>query len=123
MAFAGTPDQVRAARHWVRDMLDGHPALSDVTLVASELAANAIAHTASGRVGGVFLVTLQQVNGSVAVTVRDQGSPGSPSPRPPDGESGRGLTLVRALSTIFAVLGDSRSRTVVAVVPPPGERP
>jgi len=38
----GRPDQVRAARQFVRQHLAGHPAAGDAVLVASELAANSV---------------------------------------------------------------------------------
>src|SRR5258708_5401036 len=56
--FPGTPDQVAKVRRFLRSQLAGHPALDDAILAASELASNAIAHSASGHQGGMFAVHL-----------------------------------------------------------------
>jgi anti-sigma regulatory factor (Ser/Thr protein kinase) len=119
MAFPGTPDQVAAARRWVRAVLAGHPALSDLELITGELISNAVRHTASGLPGGWFHVHLEQDGGSVLVMVCDQGSESAPSlglcPGP-DGEGGRGLMIVGALASRLWEAGGRRSRTVAAVV-------
>jgi serine/threonine-protein kinase RsbW len=119
--FAGTPDQVAAVRGFVRELLGGHPAGDDAVLVASELAANAIAHTASGHAGGAFGVHLARLSAEhVAVLVTDQGGPTEPNVRPADleSESGRGLDVVTALSSTFSVPGEGEQRGVLAVIPP-----
>jgi|HubBroStandDraft_1064217.scaffolds.fasta_scaffold160217_2 serine/threonine-protein kinase RsbW len=119
--FVGTADQVAAVRGFVRALLGGHPALDDAVLVASELAANAIAHTASGHAGGAFGVHLARLSAEhVAVLVTDQGGPTEPSVRAADlgSESGRGLDVVTALSSTFSVPGEGEQRSVLAVIPP-----
>ncbi|HVB44406.1 MAG TPA: hypothetical protein VNF47_17140 [Streptosporangiaceae bacterium] len=45
--FPGTADQVRRARRLLADVLDGCPVADDVILCLSELATNAILHSAS----------------------------------------------------------------------------
>ena len=47
--FGGCPEEVRNVREFVTQAVGGCPVAYDVTLLASELAANAIRHTASGR--------------------------------------------------------------------------
>lgn len=67
----------------------------------SELAANAIAHTASGA-GGMFTVeVIRPEDGVALVAVTDAGSPRAPSVRAADplAEGGRGLALVAALAS------------------------
>jgi hypothetical protein len=54
--FQAVPGQVRAVRDFVRLALPGHPAADDTVAVASELAANTVAHSGSGRVEGMFTV-------------------------------------------------------------------
>lgn len=118
--FCGTAQQVSQVRQFVRSELAGHPALSDAVVVASELAANAVAHTASGSDDGLFLVSLARLGPQhIAVLVTDQGSPGQPHAwhARPDDESGRGLAIVTDYSCLVAWLGDQAMRTILAIVP------
>lgn len=102
--FPGEPVQVPRARAFVASALVGCPAREALLTCASELAANAIAHTASGA-GGVFAVEVARPAVGVAlVAVSDAGSPREPAvhfPTDPFGlsEGGRGLALVAALSS------------------------
>jgi len=82
-------------------MLVGCPARETLLACVSELAANAIAHTASGS-GGMFAVEVIRPAGGVAlIAVTDAGSPCEPSVRDADdlAEGGRGLALVAALAS------------------------
>jgi len=51
--FRGSRDQVRQARGFAARVLDGWPTVNDVVFCVSELAANAVVHSASGRPGGI----------------------------------------------------------------------
>ena len=118
--FGGTPDQVRAVREFVREHLAGHPAASDAVVVASELATNSILHSESSRPGGQFLVHAA-VTGvrQTALIVTDQGGPFHPGRRThgQHGESGRGLAVVRSLTSVFRILNhDSGHRTFITVI-------
>ncbi len=119
--FRGTGEQVRAVRAFARSVLAGHPACDDAVLVASELASNAVAHSASGTQGGLFAVRVARVTGThAAVLVTDQGAAGDPCVRAADddAESGRGLAVVRALSSSLTITGDEGGMcSVLAVVP------
>lgn len=111
-AFPGTSDQVRAVRQFVQGRLAGHRALDEAVLVASELAANAVVHSASGEPGGTFWVHLTTVPDEyVRVEVCDQG--GSWVRRDQDGERPHGLDIVRQLAACFGVDGDARSGRIV----------
>ncbi len=58
---------------------------------------------------------------TVRVAVTDGGAPQGPRfVDDPDGESGRGLALVRGLARSTGVRGDQRSRMVWAELPWPG---
>lgn len=117
--FSGSADQLASVRHHVRDAIGDHPCLDVAELVASELAANAIAHTASGLPGGKFEVWATSLaDGRVGILVADQGGPTVPEPKPVDfeSESGRGLDLVRTLAAMFFVSGDENGREVLAVL-------
>ena len=118
--FSGTPDQVRVVRQFVREHLAGHPAVSDAVMVASELATNSIAHSTSSRPCGQFLVHAAVTDDrQAALIVTDQGGPFRPGRRAhgQHGESGRGLTVVRALTTLFQICNhDSGHRTFIALI-------
>lgn len=77
----------------------GVPAVrvEDAMVIVSELATNAVRHTASPRMGVVVAVT----NGRVIVSVTDRGphQPIRPHAVDEDAEHGRGLAIVVALAT------------------------
>jgi anti-sigma regulatory factor (Ser/Thr protein kinase) len=121
--FRGEPRQVPAARAFVAAALAECPAGETLPACVSELAANAVAHTASGA-GGVFAVEVSRpAEGMALVAVTDLGGPGEPAIRPwkagdEFAESGRGLALVAACSSRWGYrdAGDGRGRTVWAEV-------
>jgi anti-sigma regulatory factor (Ser/Thr protein kinase) len=120
--FPGTPDQVAKVRRYVRSEFIGHPALDDAMLAASELAANAITHTASGQQDGMFAVHLTLASPyHIAVLVTDQGGPTKPeaSRAGTDQESGRGLEVVASITTMLVTYCDTATRSVLAVIPDP----
>jgi serine/threonine-protein kinase RsbW len=97
--YPGLPAQARIVRADLRPLLTGCPAADDVLLLASELAANAIAHSDSGRPGGTFTVRLTHEPGSgVRAEVADQGSTW-PGDLPVCAQPPHGLYLLQALST------------------------
>jgi len=107
--FAGRPEHAGQVRAWVRALAAGAcpAAVDDAELAAAELAANAIAHTRSGRAGGTFTVTVAAGPDGVTIHVHDLGTGDGRVPGPrragdgdEDGlaESGRGLPIVRAVS-------------------------
>jgi hypothetical protein len=117
--FRATSDQVRVVRAFVRARLAGHPARDDAVLVASELAANSVAHSASGRDGGLFLVQVAEVSAThAAVLICERRGAGRPAARNagPDRESGRGLAVIRSLSCFFRVYDKGGMRAILAVV-------
>jgi serine/threonine-protein kinase RsbW len=73
-SYAGTADQIGRVRSALRAVLGNCPVADDVIQLASELGANAIEHTGSGR-GGRFTVRVQHFAGDyVWAEVEDQGS-------------------------------------------------
>ena len=96
--FPGQREEVSRARRLVSRYLDGSPVTDDAVLLVSELAANACAHSASGRPGGRFTVRVcGNAQDGVYVEVEDGGSAW-------DGmfkhiESPHGLYLLQELST------------------------
>lgn len=106
---------VAPARAFVRGLLDaaGHPATDDVELLVSELLTNTVKH--SSATSTVRLV-LTDNGGAVHVDVIDDGSahpiPHIPARVDPLGEGGRGLWLVRELSSAWGWRQDEAKRTV-----------
>ena len=97
-SFPGRADQVSGARALIARLLGGSPVVDDAVLLVSELAANACAHSASGRPGGRFVVRVcGDAGDGVYVEVEDEGS--SWDGRLKHIESPHGLYLLRALST------------------------
>ncbi|MEV0151990.1 MULTISPECIES: ATP-binding protein [unclassified Nonomuraea] len=116
--FLGSAPSITEARRFVTALLRGRPAVDEAELIVSELATNAIRHSASGRFGGRFLVSVQAHTDRLWVGVLDEGGPSSPRLfRPyPEGEGGRGLLLVANLAIDWGVWGDEHGRTVWAVL-------
>jgi anti-sigma regulatory factor (Ser/Thr protein kinase) len=114
--FRGEASEVGAVRRWLASLLPECPARDDVISVATELASNAIMHTASGH-HGMFAVEVTWHRAMVRVAVADRGAPAEPRVvEDPDGEAGRGLLLVRGLSVRTGVEGDHQGRTLWAEV-------
>jgi len=97
--FPGSPDQVARVREFVRLVLGPVPVVDEAVLLTSELATNAVIHTASGQVGA-FDVAVSRYPSAVRVEVHDAGSYQVPMPRPRDHltEEGRGLGLVNLMA-------------------------
>ncbi len=136
--FRGTPASVPEARRFVAELLAGCPAREVLMTCVSELAANAVTHTASGD-GGVFIVEVAcPRDGMARLSVTDEGGPsvpaagalGAPGALDLAAESGRGLALVAACTCRWGYADAYPGRTVWAEacwpvgVPSPGhDRP
>lgn len=118
-SFPGVPASAREARRWGRGLLPACEPLDDLALVASELAANAILHTASGTPGGVFDLDVSWSPGYVRVVAGDDGGPSEPTAvETPSGTSGRGLSeVVSGLAAAWGHVGGAAGRWVWADVP------
>ena len=115
--FPGEGSQLGVLRRWLESLLPQCPERDDVACVANELGTNAVVHTASGH-GGWFAVEITWHRAVVRVAVADCGAPGGPRMiDDPAGEHGRGLLVVRSLSSRTGVCGDHRGRLVWADVP------
>ena len=91
--FDGRADQVAQVRRQIAAHLDGCTAAQDAVLIASELAANAVLHSASA--GEFFTIRCQTRPGSVWIEVQDLGAPWQPGP---PGDRPRGLDIIHALT-------------------------
>lgn len=111
--FAGSRDQVRQAREFVARSLGACPTADEAVLLTSEIATNAIMHTASGD-GGHFTVTVYRAGTWARVEVRDAGSATKPATRThgTEAESGYGLGLVDLLASRWGYAGGARGRVV-----------
>ncbi len=96
-SFPGQPAQVRQARTFIAAVLRGSPAAENAVLLASELAANAVAHSASGHPGGSFTLRVSLDDTRIYAEVEDQGSTWDGNVNA--AESPHGLYLLRRLST------------------------
>lgn len=110
--FPGRPEQVGQARLFASSVLAGRPEADTAALVVSELATNALRHTASGEPDGTFLVVVWARADGVRVAVYDLGSARTPAIAPADGDelraSGHGLVLVTTLAKEW---GATRTKT------------
>jgi anti-sigma regulatory factor (Ser/Thr protein kinase) len=114
LVICGRPEQVAAARAFVRQVLGvGHPGLDRVTLLTSELVTNSVNHSDSRLDGGTITVTMRPAVDRVRVEVTDDGGLTAPVLCRDDdlAEGGRGLRLVEAYSLMWDYYRDG-TRTV-----------
>jgi serine/threonine-protein kinase RsbW len=121
--YRGLAASVSDVREFTATALGEVDGVDLVVLLATELATNAILHSASGEPGGTFVLHLARFADRWQVRVDDAG--GFSSPRmsksaDPLKEAGRGLALVDAIANGWGVLGDENSRAVWAEVLIPG---
>lgn len=112
LKLAGAPSSVVQARGLLRGFLGDSPRTDDAELILSELATNAVRHSASGSgSGGEFEIRFTLLADGLRLEVVDQGKAPSAPLAPPDesfapdedpafphGESGRGLGIVDAIA-------------------------
>ncbi|MEU5664816.1 ATP-binding protein [Streptomyces longwoodensis] len=117
LSCPGFPEEVSRARRWTRDILRGSPLAEDAELIVSELSANAILHTASGREAGSFHLAVAVTPQVVAVSVTDDGGTRT-APKiehqDQEAEHGRGLGMVSALAHRVVVHDSDHGHTVTA---------
>ncbi|MFE5402444.1 ATP-binding protein [Streptomyces sp. NPDC056580] len=117
LSCPGFPEEVSRARRWTRDILRGSPLADDAELIVSELSANAILHTASGREYGSFHLAVAVSAQVVAVSVTDDGGTGT-APKvehqDQDAEHGRGLGMVSVIAHRVVVHDSDQGHTVTA---------
>ena len=116
--YPARAEQARELRRFVSCLLDGFPRLDDVVTAAMELFANALQHSDSRLPGGRIGLEVRRWPGCcVTLAVTDQG--GLNGPRvcelTQDGEHGRGLAILNAVTTCWGWHGDVRGRTVTAL--------
>lgn len=113
-AFRGEECQVARVRAWVASLIPPSGSRDHAISIATELASNAIRHTASGK-GGLFAVEVSQGRDTIRVTVADAGGPSEPHViEDACAEHGRGLLLVRGLSWQMGMTGGRPGRVIWA---------
>ncbi|WAU78866.1 ATP-binding protein [Streptomyces sp. Qhu-G9] len=113
----GFPEEVSRARRWTRDILRGSPLADDAAVIVSELSANAILHTASGRQSGSFHLALAISPQMITLSVTDDGGTGeAPKVEHQDQEAehGRGLGMVSAIAHRVVIHDSDGGHTVTA---------
>jgi serine/threonine-protein kinase RsbW len=122
--FPGRAEFVGEARHFLAGIMCGGPAADDAILCLSELAANAVTHSDSGRPGGQFTVSVAVTGAAiwesgrvresdrVRIQVEDQGGQWDCSPRE-DGQHGRGLLIISRLASDWGIVGDGEINRIV----------
>jgi serine/threonine-protein kinase RsbW len=112
-AFPARADQIGRARAFLGRMLGDCPTAEDAVLIGSELATNAVVHSASARPGGRFVVRAEVREGDyVWIEVQDEGGRWADGEHP--GHGGRGLTIVAVLADYWDIRGDDTGRVVCA---------
>ncbi len=109
--FGRRPDEVPAARRFIREALDGHPSSFDAELLTCELVTNAVQHATDA---GWVTVAVMRRGTVVHVDVIDDGRSGLPHWREATGqdEGGRGFQLVNEIAQRWGFL---RERTGTCV--------
>jgi anti-sigma regulatory factor (Ser/Thr protein kinase) len=117
--FGRCPDEVPAARRFLREALEGHPAAFDAELLTCELVTNAVQHAADA---GWVTVAVTRRGTIVHVDVMDDGQTGLPHWREATGEDegGRGFQLVNEIAQRWGFLRE-RARTCVWFELVPGD--
>jgi anti-sigma regulatory factor (Ser/Thr protein kinase) len=115
LTVPGRPERVAEVRRLVRRALgDASPLAETAVLLASELATNAVLHSASGQPGGSATVLITEIGGGVRVEVADGGS-GLCAPVVRGdiyASEGHGLFLVQSLADQWGYVRDETGTTV-----------
>lgn len=122
-SFQGLAENLSEVRRFTAAVLGDRPGVDLVVLAASELAGNAVLHSASGRPGGQFVVHVAAFSDRWQIRVDDEGGNGAPvladAADDDPSETGRGLVMVASISRSWGVIGDHYARAVWAEIPYP----
>ena len=101
--FGRRPDEVPAARRFIREALEGHPASFDAELLTCELVTNSVQHATDA---GWVTVAVVHRGTVVHVDVIDDGRSGLPHWREATGqdEGGRSFQLVNEIAQRWGFL-------------------
>jgi serine/threonine-protein kinase RsbW len=115
------PESVGMARFHIRAALSFHDLgefADDAEAITSELVTNAIQHACSDDMETVGVTLARTWNPEAVTVVVSDSSPEGPAMRetPADGERGRGLQIVAALSAHWGWLPEDGGKAVFAVL-------
>jgi anti-sigma regulatory factor (Ser/Thr protein kinase) len=121
-SFPGRPDAIRDVRTFLAAFLGSCAVTDDAVLLASELCANAIAHSASGQPGGTFTLRSRLTgDGHLHVEVEDLGSPWNGNLAA--ARSPHGLYLLRQMSADCGIRPGPRGWVTWFTIAVPAARP
>jgi anti-sigma regulatory factor (Ser/Thr protein kinase) len=115
LTIPGRPDQVSAARAFVRKVVAAASPVRDAAvLLTSEIVTNAVMHSNSRRAGGSVTVLMIEISGGLRVEVTDDGSDLSAPVVRGDvyASDGHGLYLVQAMADQWGYVRDENGTTV-----------
>jgi serine/threonine-protein kinase RsbW len=115
LTIPGRPDQVSAARAFVRKVVGAaSPVRDTAVLLTSEIVTNAVMHSDSRRAGGSVTVLMIEISGGLRVEVADDGSDLSAPVVRGDvyASDGHGLYLVQAMADQWGYVRDETGTTV-----------
>jgi anti-sigma regulatory factor (Ser/Thr protein kinase) len=108
LCVPGVAESIRTLRDFtVRKLGKEHPRLDEIVLCVSELGTNGLEHTCSGRPGGRLTLLIGERARATRIELIDEGGSASVHHvrEQPEAEDGRGLLLVRELSSRWGVEG------------------
>lgn len=110
LTISRSPAEVATARRFVTRTLGDHPRTPTAVLLASEAVTNAVVHTD----GPDVTIVITRTTGGVRLEVTDHGAKTVPTQHDGDDlrEDGRGVLLLRRLSTRCGFHADERGLTV-----------
>lgn len=128
--WPGQLENIRAARHWLRDQMTalGFPpsVVYTAETVACELVTNAVRHTCSGHEGGRFRLEIDAADPWIYIGVTDEGSSNVPAAEEIDDlpdipvellpEGGLGLAMVEQLAVDWGFRPFGEGRTTWATI-------
>lgn len=111
--FPARPDQVSQARAFLGRVLHGCPKIYEAQVICSELVTNALRHSRSALPDGHVTVRAEvRERDYIWLEIEDQGGDWNQGSH--DGDGGRGLEIVAALSDYWDIRGDETRRMVCA---------
>lgn len=110
--YPGREEQVRHVRAALRVLLDDCPVADDAVLAMSELAANAVRHSASREHGGTFTARLRHVPGECVVGEIEDGGSTWDGDLESSARDASGLLVVLSLASACGVAADGGRRVV-----------
>jgi anti-sigma regulatory factor (Ser/Thr protein kinase) len=110
-SYPARADQVARVRRFLSGILDACPATQDAILCGSELAGNAVLHSASQRPGGTFTIRAEVSHDHVRIEVQDNGGPWTEHTHN-DGRP-HGLDIIEALAADWGRSGSPLTGWVV----------